>query len=99
MLGPGELQLAQTYGAEMPQNSSENNQPRSSLASALANVRLRASEKPKIDMDNFAVTICRDSDDYNRMMEETYFEKYWESLKDFSFGSTFIPLEDRKSVV
>ncbi|KAL6048674.1 Cell division cycle protein 123 [Balamuthia mandrillaris] len=39
--------------------------------------------------------LCEDGEDYTRLMEETYFEEYWEKIKPLSFTSTFVPLSKK----
>ena len=44
--------------------------------------------------------IVKDEEDYYRLMKETYFEKYYEQIEDFTFKSVIMPLtlEDIKSI-
>eukprot|EP00092_Neocalanus_flemingeri_P092360 GFUD01117232.1.p1 GENE.GFUD01117232.1~~GFUD01117232.1.p1 ORF type:complete len:339 (+),score=100.60 GFUD01117232.1:86-1102(+) len=44
--------------------------------------------------------IVKDEEDYFRLMKETYFEKYYEQIEEFTFKSVIIPLtlEDIKSI-
>jgi len=37
-------------------------------------------------------SICRSEEDYQLLMTETYFERYWEQIRPFTFRSTFVPL-------
>jgi hypothetical protein len=62
------------------------------LASALAGARLKKVERPKDPEQAPRVTLCDNEEAYRRMMEETYFEEYWEKIKDYSFTSAFVPL-------
>lgn len=36
--------------------------------------------------------IVKDEDDYYRLMKETYFEKYYQQIEDFTFQSVILPL-------
>lgn len=44
--------------------------------------------------------IVKDEEDYYRLMKETYFEKYYEQIEDFTFKSVIMPLtlEDIKTM-
>ena len=44
--------------------------------------------------------IVKDEEDYYRLIKETYFEKYYEQIEDFTFKSVIIPLtlEDIKTI-
>ena len=45
-------------------------------------------------------TIVKDEEDYLRLMKETYFEKYYEQIEEFTFKSVIMPLtlDDIKSI-
>lgn len=49
--------------------------------------KVTTKEAPKIQHQ-----ICANSEDYKRLMEETYMEEYWEEIKDYTFASEFLPL-------
>jgi len=42
-------------------------------------------------------TICKDSDDYNRLIEDTHFEKYYETIKNFTFRSELFTLDKEQA--
>ena len=52
---------------------------------------LRKTEIPK-DESNHGDMIVKDEDDYYRLMKETYFEKYYEQIEEFTFKSVIVPL-------
>eukprot|EP00466_Bigelowiella_natans_P005677 jgi/Bigna1/138778/aug1.46_g13486 len=39
--------------------------------------------------------ICKGSDDYHRLMKETYMEEYWDKIKSLSFPTEFHPLSTK----
>ena len=65
------------------------------LLAGISAVKLKKTTETRREADHMPLqmSICKDSTDYLRMMEETFFEKYWEDLKDVSFASSFISLD------
>jgi hypothetical protein len=45
-----------------------------------------------------AKSICKGKDDYNRLMQESFFEQYCEDLKDCSFGYSMQPLSKEQAM-
>jgi len=62
------------------------------FAAQLAAAKLKKSAPPKADAAPKMKAICADEQDYKRLMEETYFEEYWEKMKPYTWGSAFVPL-------
>eukprot|EP01100_Stratorugosa_tubuloviscum_P012381 TRINITY_DN5858_c3_g1_i1.p1 TRINITY_DN5858_c3_g1~~TRINITY_DN5858_c3_g1_i1.p1 ORF type:complete len:396 (+),score=173.83 TRINITY_DN5858_c3_g1_i1:50-1189(+) len=62
-----------------------------SLAEQLNNAKLKKVTNAIVKTNN-NIVICKDSNDYDKLMHESYIEEYFESLKNFSFRSIFINL-------
>jgi len=60
---------------------------------------LRKTEVTK-ENSNHEEMIVKDEHDYYRLMKETYFEKYYEQIEEFTFKSVIVPLtlEDIKTI-
>ena len=54
-------------------------------------VKLKTVEK-KTEPSAVVTLLCSGSEDYDRLMKETYFEQYWDSIKKFSFPSELVHL-------
>ena len=64
--------------------------------SELSGVKLRKTSKQE---DNFVekdvgqrIVLCENDEQYKKLMEDTYIEKYFNSIEKFTFPTEFIPL-------
>eukprot|EP01084_Bolivina_argentea_P112039 199840_1 len=64
--------------------------------SELKSVKLKKRKKDKDQVQKektkFAKQLCETADDYYRLVKETYFENYYEKIKDFTFETDYIEL-------
>jgi len=66
--------------------------PEQASASFLSKVNLKKTQTKDSSSSKPTVVLCANSEQYNELMEETYLEKYFETIKDFTFKSVFVPL-------
>ena len=62
-----------------------------SLSDQLKSVRLRPTSQPKEKV--LEPLLCADSETYQRLMNETRFECYYEAIRKWTFPSMMLPME------
>jgi hypothetical protein len=62
-----------------------------SIAEALSKGVLLKSV-PKAEEKKTQIQLCDNEDQYKQMMEETYLERYYEPIKEYTFASEFVTL-------
>ncbi|UJR10651.1 hypothetical protein I4U23_014846 [Adineta vaga] len=67
-----------------------------SLADQLKSVRLRSTNKPKEKIQE--QLLCPDSETYRKMMDETQFERYYDSIKQWTFPSTIVSMNENQII-
>ena len=67
-----------------------------SLADQLKSVRLRSTNPPR--KKHHEQLLCPDSETYRRMMDETQFERYYETIKQWTFPSVILPVNENQIV-
>ena len=62
----------------------------------ISKVKLKKSKKSKAqkkkEQTKFAKQLCETSDDYYKLVKETYFENYYNSIKELTFPTDYIDL-------
>ena len=64
--------------------------------SQLKNANLKKTEAPK-QQASIEPLLCNNDEEYKKLMEETFLEEYYESIKPFTFASEFFPLTQEAS--
>eukprot|EP00484_Ammonia_sp_Unknown_P030999 CAMPEP_0197028776 /NCGR_PEP_ID=MMETSP1384-20130603/8383_1 /TAXON_ID=29189 /ORGANISM="Ammonia sp." /LENGTH=440 /DNA_ID=CAMNT_0042457831 /DNA_START=39 /DNA_END=1361 /DNA_ORIENTATION=+ len=52
----------------------------------------KSQEQIQKEKTKFAKQLCEDANDYYRLVKETYFENYYEKIKDLTFATEYIEL-------
>lgn len=65
-----------------------------SFAEQLKSVRLRSTNQPKKKVETSL--LCPDSETYQKMMEETQFERYYHAIEPWTFPSMILPVDEEQ---